>query len=256
MARFYFTLLSLILMFHRVSAQETHGIEPAVIEISYSIKQLDRYDNFILRCGKNISQYFSLYRLKSQDIMYNGDRAAQLAQLHAESEALKHRNDPTKQLPCCTGHMDYIYRNLEQGKTSIYTQILANNYLVIEDNPVQNWEIQVDSVQSILGYECIKASCHFRGRTWVAWFASDIPLSLGPWKLSGLPGLILKVESKGFMTMEATNIVTNGLKPVTFYNLGKKKYERISREKFLKKKYTPGIYPKTCRIITMELDIK
>ena len=70
MARFYFTLLSLILMFHRVSAQETHGIEPAVIEISYSIKQLDRYDNFILRCGKNISQYFSLYRLKSQDIMY------------------------------------------------------------------------------------------------------------------------------------------------------------------------------------------
>ena len=48
MARFYFTLLSLILMFHRVSAQETHGIEPAVIEISYSTNQLDRYDNFIL----------------------------------------------------------------------------------------------------------------------------------------------------------------------------------------------------------------
>lgn len=61
-----------------------------------------------------------------------------------------------------------------------------------EPLPVQNWEISDDTL-TIVGYLCQKATCQFRGRNYTAWFATDIPISNGPWKFGGLPGLILKV---------------------------------------------------------------
>ena len=44
-----------------------------------------------------------------------------------------------------------------------------------------------------MDYECQKAQCYFRGRQWTAWFAPGIPISDGPWKFGGLPGLITEV---------------------------------------------------------------
>lgn len=34
------------------------------------------------------------------------------------------------------------------------------------------------------------ATTQFRGLTYTAWFALDIPINEGPWKFHGLPGLI------------------------------------------------------------------
>lgn len=42
------------------------------------------------------------------------------------------------------------------------------------------------------GIECHRAETRFRGRTYVAWYAPSIPLPHGPWKLGGLPGLVLE----------------------------------------------------------------
>ncbi|WP_312078452.1 GLPGLI family protein [Chryseobacterium sp.] len=69
--------------------------------------------------------------------------------------------------------------------------------------------------QNILGFSCHNAIGEFRGRRYVVWFTYQIPVSLGPWKLDGLPGLILKVEDKdGVNGYEATQIInqsTNGI---------------------------------------------
>ncbi len=35
----------------------------------------------------------------------------------------------------------------------------------------------------------------FRGRTWEAWFTNQIPVSNGPWKFHGLPGIIMQVSN-------------------------------------------------------------
>jgi hypothetical protein len=55
------------------------------------------------------------------------------------------------------------------------------------------WIIGSDTIR-ILSYLCRKAVCQFYGRIWTAWFAPNIPINAGPWKLSGLPGLILKAS--------------------------------------------------------------
>ena len=48
--------------------------------------------------------------------------------------------------------------------------------------------------KTIAGYECQQAFTSFGGRTWEAWFTRNIPLSEGPYKFYGLPGLIVKVR--------------------------------------------------------------
>ena len=48
---------------------------------------------------------------------------------------------------------------------------------------------------TVLGHVCSKAVTTYGGRTWTASYAADIPMVYGPWKLTGLPGLILKAES-------------------------------------------------------------
>jgi GLPGLI family protein len=63
-----------------------------------------------------------------------------------------------------------------------------------EKDEMPEWASVDDSSATILGYECRMAVTNFKGRTWKAWFTEDIPFSLGPWKLTGLPGLILKAE--------------------------------------------------------------
>jgi GLPGLI family protein len=54
-----------------------------------------------------------------------------------------------------------------------------------------SWELH-NETKNINSFKCQKATGNFRGRTYTVWFTNDIPVSLGPWKLNGLPGLILE----------------------------------------------------------------
>lgn len=74
----------------------------------------------------------------------------------------------------------------------MYTELLDTYYKVKEERPLK-WEIlQEKSVYE--GYNVQKASTAFAGRKWTAWFTNEIPISDGPYKFYGLPGLILKIS--------------------------------------------------------------
>lgn len=83
------------------------------------------------------------------------------------------------------------------AKDSIYNQnmIFVKPYYVADKIFSPKWQI-VKEYKTIGNYECQKATTNFRGRNYIAWFAEKIPVSFGPWKLNGLPGLILEVQDE------------------------------------------------------------
>jgi len=65
-------------------------------------------------------------------------------------------------------------------------------YQVKEDFNIK-WQLHKDT-KTINNYKCRKATADFRGRSYIAWYTQDIPMSIGPWKFQGLPGFIIKIE--------------------------------------------------------------
>jgi GLPGLI family protein len=97
-----------------------------------------------------------------------------------------------------------IFKNFPDGKITVTDQngvnILGGYYKYEENSPSIQWKIENDTT-TILTYSCQKATTTFRGRSYTAWFAPEIPSNNGPWKFGGLPGLILKIsdESQRYM---------------------------------------------------------
>lgn len=118
----------------------------------------------------------------------------------------------------------------DQNKISVVTRYLKKSFVYEEERPELEWTISSET-ETILGYECTKATASFRGRTWYAWFTMDIPLNYGPWKLSGLPGLILKAEDADrYFTFEAVGIKQNVRKPIMMFD---EKMQKCKRKEVL-----------------------
>ena len=95
------------------------------------------------------------------------------------------------------------------------------------------WEIG-DSTKTILGYDCIKAHTNYHGRDWTVWFTPEIPLQEGPWKLCGLPGLILEAtETSGQHSFVATGLEITDKEIVPIYSPSK--YEKLERKELLRR---------------------
>lgn len=135
-----------------------------------------------------------------------------------------------------------IFKDLSKNKLTEYCRMPEGcskyNSQYLEDLPVQDWKID-SKTQIIAGYLCQKATCDFRGRSYTAWFAVDIPISNGPWKFGGLPGLILKVyDDKEEYVFECVSIENFKEKhPITLLDTYKtyQKMERKSLNELLKR---------------------
>lgn len=69
--------------------------------------------------------------------------------------------------------------------------LVMETYLIDDVMPVIDWKISSDTA-TYGGLHCQKATAHFKGRDYTAWFCPDMPLHVGPWKLNGLPGVIVE----------------------------------------------------------------
>ncbi len=171
-----------------------------------SLKPQDQsFDLQILLIGKNISGYYSQYAVD-----YN----------HFVVDYLKKKYDAYPKIKQTGAWSYHLYKNYPQGKETVadVASMLRSSFIYEEDMPSLDWQI-VNEKQTILSYTCQKATVSFRGRNFIAWFATDIPIPNGPWKFGGLPGLILKLsDSKNQFVYECQGLERLKQKePIQFY---------------------------------------
>ena len=68
--------------------------------------------------------------------------------------------------------------------------VMVNDYLIEGPLPAIDWKIGSDTA-TFGGLHCQRATGHFGGRDYSVWFCPDLPVHTGPWKLNGLPGVIV-----------------------------------------------------------------
>lgn len=143
-------------------------------------------ENMLLIIGKNASVYTSYDKI-NQAVMLKKQMGSSMTErmgtLELSLADIGGKTPPTVSLT------DYYFFAKEN---KFFTEEhLFNVYLTEEEAPKINWEITKDTA-SFSGIECQKAIASFKGRNWIAWFAPELPFQNGPWKLHGLPGLIIE----------------------------------------------------------------
>ncbi|WP_430412717.1 GLPGLI family protein [Kordia sp.] len=120
-------------------------------------------------------------------------------------------------------------------KDSLYSRVRwfeDKVYQLQEKKEKIQWTI-LNITKKIGDYDCQKAIGNFRGRKYIAWFTTSFPVSASPWKLQGLPGLVLKVsDSEGKIEFIFKSIEKIGNKKML--KLPNEKFERISIKQYAK----------------------
>jgi GLPGLI family protein len=226
-------------------------MDSAYLKVSYQLTSIKdssdltkKYTDLqILLIGNKISKYYSQYALdyniETQKLIKKGNQSV-----------------PNNSRFGASGYE--IFKN-HIDKTTTVTDLgsrINGNFQYKDDIENFNWEIRTDTV-TFLSYLCRKAICNFRGRKYEAWFTNEIPINNGPWKFSGLPGLILKVyDIQEHYVFECIGLEYLPEKePIIFYEL---KYSEISRsdlDKLYRKMHSDNAaYFSTQGIKTMELN--
>jgi GLPGLI family protein len=100
-----------------------------------------------------------------------------------------------------------IYKNTAKPTILFIESLKRKKYAYVDSFPMRNWHL-TDSSITLKGYRCQKATIAFRGRKYEAWFTREIPISEGPYKFCGLPGLIISLkDSRANYSFEFINII-------------------------------------------------
>lgn len=115
-------------------------------------------------------------------------------------------------------------------------QVFDKSFLVIDNPKGIDWEITNETKTIADTYFCRKAIGAFRGRMYTVWFCEDIPVSSGPFKLEGLPGLILEAyDSSDEVQFKIKSLsMTKGSYHISFKNMqriGWDEYKELSVQK-------------------------
>ena len=178
----------------------------AQLKTTESSKSLTNDEHYLDVGANNISRYYSCWKEKKKAIM---DSIHSLGGNH---------DDMMKEIQkqgVETSYFDYyVFKNYPA--TERRTTIIATaEYYQYEEKMNMDWNL-LEGDTLVLGYNCNKASTEYNGRVWTAWYSRDIPIADGPWKLCGLPGLILYAyDSKKEFIFTCIGVLKDIHEPIT-----------------------------------------
>ena len=89
-----------------------------------------------------------------------------------------------------TNHV--IYKDLKKSLITYSEVIDYVNFGYNESIKDLKWKLYKGK-KIILNYSCQEAKINFYGRNYTAWYTPELPVNDGPYKFSGLPGLIMEI---------------------------------------------------------------
>ena len=102
-----------------------------------------------------------------------------------------------------------IYKDYNSNISQIRERI--GQWYIVTDTVAIKWVIENER-KNFNNMILHKAVGDFRGRRYIAWFNPDIPVPDGPWKLRGLPGLIIEAyDEKKHVRFEFLSITIPGI---------------------------------------------
>lgn len=182
-------------------------------------------ETMILKVGERVSQFYSYTKFVSDSLFR--------IQMARSDGMMVRREGPGGGGggggSANQGQINYqIFKNYPAGKVTTLERIGPSQFRCEEANACPEWQVLPDTA-TMLDYLCYKATTHFKGRDYTAWFTPDIPRGEGPWKLCGLPGLILYAEdSRKEFVFECTGLLN--ARPDEMIEYGADTYEPVSRE--------------------------
>ena len=214
-----FSCLLFLLSSAQDNRQKTLRITYKVL-YTYSTDLAPRHDvSYLDVQADGVSCFYSHYFVKSQEIQDSINRRGSVS-IDMMSKAIAPYDD---------GQPNFVYKHIPAEGKLTFTTYHVDWFKYSEPIPALQWKIEgKDSV--IAGYHCQAATTSLRGRQWRAWFTLDIPVSDGPWKLCGLPGLILRAtDEQGYFDFDCTGITSIEIPPI---RLAKKNYTDCTPEKY------------------------
>lgn len=175
-----FSLIVLVLVSQVVLAQATRFVYQVSMKTDSANREEVKTEMAYLDVTQEKSLFYAENRLKRDSLMNRMRQSGSFNFDRSQMENLRSNIDYT------------IEKDSKKGVKTFSARIARDQYSYDEDRTM-DWKIFPETVK-IGEYKAQKAQTEFGGRTWNAWFTTDIPFQDGPYKFSGLPGLIVKIE--------------------------------------------------------------
>ncbi len=118
----------------------------------------------------------------------------------------------------------------KQGIHTVQLEGAEGGFLEYQDDGARQDWLLGKGTKRLGGYDCKQATCYYRGREYVAWYAPAIEIPNGPYMFQGLPGLILEIHD----TQNYYHFTIAGMRKVSYkspvYNNSLKVYKKSRAE--------------------------